>query len=153
MASGVRIAGVWRNLSAAYVRVGGAWRLVPTVKARVGGVWKSAAILASVTIPSNWGSGSGAIGPITSAAKALTVPSPNPGNVRLRYSVLNGSPTLQYRKNAGAYTAYADGDIVAFVNTDTLTFRMTGGSLDSANMSAEDATTGAAIGSFQADIT
>jgi hypothetical protein len=99
--------------------------------------------VASITIPSNWGSQNGN-SPQTSATKTLTVPGGNPGNL-LFDIITTPSGSFQYIKNAGAPVTVTDLQVVNFANGDTLAFRLTGDA-DLADLLVKDNTTLASVG-------
>lgn len=82
----------------------------------------------------NWGTNNGA-SPQTSAARALTVPAGNPGNIRLD---LSASATFQYSKNGGAFTTFTDGQPLTVANGDTLAFKATGAAFDGGTVTVVD---------------
>lgn len=97
-----------------------------------------------ITITSNWGTSGPGASPQNSPTKILTVPSGNPGNVRLHVGV-TPSGTIAYSKNGGGGIPVTIDVVVVFANTDTLAFILTGAS-DIATILAYDNTTGALIG-------
>jgi archaellum component FlaG (FlaF/FlaG flagellin family) len=98
-----------------------------------------------ITIPTNWGVSAPAASPQTSATKTLSVPPGNPGSVKLHYTAAPAG-TGQYIKNGGAPTTFTVDTVVAFVNGDTLAFKLTGSSGDSCSILVTDNTLGNTIG-------
>ena len=94
------------------------------------------AAVAAITIPTNWGSQSGA-SPQQSLAKTLTVPAGNPGNIRLHLAVAPAG-TASYIKNGGAPVTLTVDVVVVFVNGDTLAFKLAGPSDDSTTSVTDD---------------
>lgn len=63
---------------------------------------------------------------ITSPTRTVTVPAGNSGSLAFGGFAMIGTVTPQYSKNGGAFTTFADGDVVVFASGDTLAFRITG---------------------------
>ena len=154
MTAGVKVSGAWRTIVGAYVRVGGIWKQAPTIGVKVAGVWKSIVVVASITIPVNWGSSTGA-GTRTSSAQATTVPAGNSGSVQIVSSASSGVPVFTYRQNStGLFQALPTGaDNITVVNGQNLELRMAGASGSVGSFTVNDLTTGAVVGTFTATIT
>ena len=71
------------------------------------------------------------------------------GTVDIQVSAVNvsGSPTLEYRKNGGSWTSFTTGSPATFtvVNGDTVEFRATGTSANSADLTVTNETVGGNI--------
>lgn len=107
-----------------------------------------------ITASSDWGSNSGtAPTTITSAARTLTVPSGNPGNLTLNYVDGGAGGTPQYSKNAGAFTTFSNGTGITVANGDTLQFRCQSvtGSAATNTTTVVDATKGTTVGEWFAN--
>ena len=105
-----------------------------------------------IAASSNWGTTSGAIGAnIDSPARTLTVPGGNSGQVQIFLTDIGSGGLSNYKKNAGAFTFFSDGDIITFADADTLTLR-SAASDSAGNMAFEmrDADSGAVIGTYTA---
>ena len=104
--------------------------------------------IGSITVSSDWGTTNGAGSTITSPSRTMTVPGGNPGNVTLTKSA-DSAATEQYQIDAGSFTSFSTGAVVAITNGQTLTFRMTGTAVTNlSTITVTDSTTGAAIGSW-----
>lgn len=71
----------------------------------------------------------------TSSSQAISVINTSI-DLELSVSYVSGSPTIEYRKNGGSWTAFTPGSpaTVSMANTNTLEFRVTGTSLHSADI-------------------
>lgn len=107
---------------------------------------------APITVSANWGSIAGA-SPQVSAARTLTVPAGNPGILRIAFTGSEGVPVRSYQLNGGSFVSVTDGLTIAVANTNTLAFRVTGGSGVEAQWDVYDNRTGTLVGSFSATIT
>lgn len=106
--------------------------------------------LSPITVDADWGLDSIGAYPGTpaSASRTLTVPVGNPGNITLGLSGdYNGTP--QYRKNAGTWTTFANGDPLTVATASTLEFRnLNMASATSMVVTVTDATTSTSIGGW-----
>lgn len=118
-----RVGGAWKPIARVYIKVSGVWKLIATPRSRIGGVWKDLNYFL-MSPASAWGSSVG-LGTRTSAAPAITVPTGNPGIVRLYIDDLQNG-TLTYSKGGGAYTALTHNMQLTFTNGETLSFRLAG---------------------------
>jgi hypothetical protein len=82
--------------------------------------------------------------PFTTTAKALAVPTGNPGNI-LFHVVVAPIGAIKYVKNGGAAVTVTTDVTVSFANTDTLAFTLQGAG-DNATITATDAFVGKLIG-------
>jgi hypothetical protein len=103
-----------------------------------------------ITVSADWGVESGA-SPLVSAARTLTVPAGNPG--QLLFTLIFNDATLEYSINGGAYASVTGGETPTVTNGQTLRFRLTGASLDGANVEVYDNTTDTLVGSWTPSIT
>jgi hypothetical protein len=73
-------------------------------------------------------SASGSTTIITGPVRTVTVPEANSGNIRFESVQNEGSGSVLYSKNGGAFTVLASNDVVNFssADTDTLQMRATG---------------------------
>lgn len=100
----------------------------------------------SVQTPQRWHK-TQAADTITTSATIITVPPGNSGILILHRDT--GSFTMQYSKNAGSYTTFADGATITVANGDTLSFKATSiPGQDFANGSVLDSDTGALLDSI-----
>lgn len=109
------------------------------------------AILAALTrvgpmTVTNWGTSIGA-SPVSSASRAITVPSGNPGT--LKWSIITNSGTLQYSKNGGAFATVTHNATITVANGDTIQFKLTGAGTDCL-MDIIDNTFSTTIGTWEA---
>lgn len=89
-------------------------------------------------------------GQATSSTRTITVPAGNSGQIQFDSFVDVGTIlSIQYSKNGGAFTAFAENDIIAFANGDTLAIRTTGnGAGESRVFRMLDVTRSATIGTY-----
>lgn len=80
-------------------------------------------------------------------------PAGNPGILRIVFDSSAGVPVRSYQLNGGSFVSVTDGLLIAVANTNTLAFRVTGGSLVEASWNVFDHKTGTLVGSFSATIT
>jgi hypothetical protein len=110
--------------------------------AGVGNVGTASSITASGT-DSSW-TATNTTSNISTSSRTLTVPSGNPGNVKLSIS---SATATKYSKNGGASIAFITDDIISVATGDTIAFSMTGSvSGDTMTGSVKDSTTGVTIG-------
>lgn len=107
---------------------------------------------APITVSANWGSIAGA-SPQVSAARTLTVPAGNPGILRIVFASSAGVPVRSYQINGGSFVSVTDGLLIPVANSNTLAFRVTGGSLVEASWNVYDNRTNDYVGSFSGTIT
>lgn len=100
--------------------------------------------IAPITIPSNWGITGPGPAPQTSAAKTLTVPSGNSGDLLFHFTLIPG--TFQYRKNGGAFVGFSGDTTVNFADGDTLTFKLVSAA-DEGRVTVTDVSTNTSVGS------
>jgi len=98
----------------------------------------------AITVDAEWDSPTGA-SPQVTAARVLTVPSTNPGDLTLDIISQSGG-TLAYQKNSDPFVSFIDADAVNCVTGDTLRFRLTG-SDESASVIVRDTSSAEAIAS------
>lgn len=122
MTLSAKIGGTWRTIAGAWVRVGGTWRQCHFTHVKVGGAWRAAQVTQNMS-----GAWPGVATPSPAVTSAVvTVPTANPGALRIDYNVSIGAPTLAWRINGGAYTNFASGTVIAVAAGDTVDIRVSG---------------------------
>lgn len=107
-----------------------------------------------ITVSSNWGTNTVAypLGPV-SAARTLTVPAGNPGNLLLNF-IDGGTGLPKYSKNGGTAAPFADGTPLTVANGDTLAFTYTPlVGTDTANITVTDTLKSVTVGTWTGNVT
>jgi len=146
MTAHTKVAGVWQPVTEIHTKVAGVWQPVTTGYTKVAGVWQPFFTAGPViTIPSSWGSNTGA-SPLTSLTKTFTVTG-GPGTIRFA-----SSNAGKYSLNAGAFTNVIDGATLSVSNGNTLAFRFTTAVSDTWTVDVYNDFDNTLVGSWQANV-